>query len=311
MSVSSLPLVTMVTPTYNAAEYLDEAIRSVLQQDYPHIEYIVLDDGSTDDTARVLEKYRGRFHFEAHANMGQAQTLNKGWAMGKGTIIGYLSADDVLLPWAVSRAVAMLLDNEDAVVAYPQYHMIDPAGKMLKKRQGKAFTYLDVAVYNRFGMGPGALMWKWTIDRIGGWRADLSFSPDREFYMRVGLLGRFCFIPEVCSLYRMHPQSISYARSDWQSSREHIVIVDSFFARDDLPGELRAYRATAMGQAHVTAAVVHLRAGRLAATAGSVREALRCDSTINPAKLMLILLRSWLSRHLRRLWWTLRRIVKV
>ena len=81
---NDLPLVTIVTPTYNQADYLAETIDSVLAQDYPNIEYIVIDDGSTDHTMEVLKQYEGRIHWERQSNMGQAATLNQGWAMAKG-----------------------------------------------------------------------------------------------------------------------------------------------------------------------------------------------------------------------------------
>ena len=80
------PLVSIVTPTYNQAKYLTETIEKVLAQDYPNIEYIVLDDGSTDETPEILKKYSGKIRYERHANMGQARTLNKGWAMSSGTL---------------------------------------------------------------------------------------------------------------------------------------------------------------------------------------------------------------------------------
>ena len=88
------PLVTVVTPTYNAASYLAETIESVLAQTYAHIEYIVLDDGSTDDTLRVLKQYDGRLHWETQPNMGEALTVNKGWDMARGEDVVIVNADD-------------------------------------------------------------------------------------------------------------------------------------------------------------------------------------------------------------------------
>ena len=110
--MQNLPLVSIVTPTYNQAEYLAETIESVLAQDYPNIEYIVLDDGSTDSTPEVLNRYSGRVRWERHDNMGQARTLNKGWAMSRGEFIGYLSSDDLLLPDAISK----LVETNDAQI---------------------------------------------------------------------------------------------------------------------------------------------------------------------------------------------------
>jgi len=81
------PLVSIITPAYNQASYLDETIQGVLGQDYLRLEYIVLDDSSTDNTREVLEKYAGRIVWETHLNMGEARTVNKGWSMAQGEIM--------------------------------------------------------------------------------------------------------------------------------------------------------------------------------------------------------------------------------
>jgi len=90
----SLPTLTVVTPAYNQADFLRDSIESVLSQDYPNIEYVVLDDGSTDDTPRILAEYGDRFVWESQKNMGQTPTINKGWGQTRGEIITWLNSDD-------------------------------------------------------------------------------------------------------------------------------------------------------------------------------------------------------------------------
>src|SRR5688572_26838802 len=102
---SNLPTVSIVTPAYNQAEFLRDTIESVLAQDYPNIEYVVLDDGSTDDTPNILAEYGDRFRWETHVNMGQTATINKGWEMTSGEIITWLNSDDTYLSGAIHRAV--------------------------------------------------------------------------------------------------------------------------------------------------------------------------------------------------------------
>src|SRR5258705_5071646 len=129
---SCLPTVSIIIPSYNHADYLSQAIDSVLAQDYAAVELIVLDDGSTDATREVLERYKGRFYSETQANIGQAATLNKGWKIARGDILGKLSADDTLLPTAISEAVRALMDNPRALVAYPDFQLIDPDSAPVK-----------------------------------------------------------------------------------------------------------------------------------------------------------------------------------
>src|SRR5688572_11108874 len=119
-----LPLVTIITPAYNRASFMDETIQSVLSQDYPHIEYVVLDDGSTDNTLQVLEKYRSRIILESHPNMGETRTVNKGLSMAKGAIVSIVNSDDPLLPGAVRTSVAVLQEHPDALAAYPDWNEI-------------------------------------------------------------------------------------------------------------------------------------------------------------------------------------------
>src|SRR5688572_12229988 len=118
MSERNLPTVTVVTPAYNQGEFLRDTIESVLSQDYPNIEYVVLDDGSTDDTPKILAEYGDRFKWESQKNMGQTATINKGWAMTGGEIITWLNSDDTYLPGAVSKAVDYLQRHQDVGVVY-------------------------------------------------------------------------------------------------------------------------------------------------------------------------------------------------
>src|SRR5882762_9777707 len=109
-----LPLVTIITPTYNRADLLMETIESVLSQDYPNIEYIVLDDGSTDGTEEKVKGQRSKFksdkvfRFYSQENKGETKTVNRGFSLASGEIICVVSSDDPLLPGAVSAAVSFL-----------------------------------------------------------------------------------------------------------------------------------------------------------------------------------------------------------
>src|SRR4030095_8191994 len=118
MTDNTLPTVSIVTPAYNQAEFLRDTIESVLEQDYPNIEYVVLDDGSTDETPQILAEYGDRFRWETHTNMGQTATINKGWAMTSGEIITWLNSDDTYRTGAVSKALDYLQDNRDVGIVF-------------------------------------------------------------------------------------------------------------------------------------------------------------------------------------------------
>src|SRR5712664_4752807 len=118
-SSSTTPLlVSVVTPTYNQAAFLRDTVESVLSQDYPAIEYQIIDDGSTDETPRILEEYSGRARIERHQNRGQTPTINKGWERATGDILTWLNSDDTFLPGAVSAAVKYFAEHPDVGIVF-------------------------------------------------------------------------------------------------------------------------------------------------------------------------------------------------
>src|SRR5262245_23993524 len=177
------PLVTIVIPAYNQAEYLPGAIDSVLAQDYPAVELIVLDDGSTDGTPALLQHYAGRCHLESHPNMGQAATLNKGWRMAKGAVLSYLAADDLLAPAAVSRSVAALSERPDAAMTYSDFQLIDPASRFIRRVRAPDYDYRSLAVDLVCAPGPGVFLRREAAEAAGIWNPALRQIPDFEYWL--------------------------------------------------------------------------------------------------------------------------------
>jgi len=127
-----LPLVSIITPVYNGASYLDALIESVQEQDYPNIEHIIIDDGSTDGgaTIDVLRKYP-HLHWWTRPNRGQYATMNEGLLSAQGEVICFICADDILLPGAVATAMAYLSSHPECVGVYGNYSFINSEGKAL------------------------------------------------------------------------------------------------------------------------------------------------------------------------------------
>lgn len=256
------PLVSIVIPVYNCAEFVEEAIDSVLGQSYSAVELIVLDDGSTDGTDRILRKYGDRFRWERHNNMGQAATLNKGWTMAQGDVLGYLSADDRLERDAIAVSVDQFIRHPKTQVTYCDYKLIDDKGRCMNYVAAPDFDLEEMICRIVCQPGPGAFFRRAVFSRIGGWDATLRQIPDYEFWLRAALLGPFHHIPLGLACFRVHGKSQSYAAPNVERSEEPVRVMRRFFERDDLPQNVSSLRANSLSAAHIIAARFHLRAGR-------------------------------------------------
>jgi glycosyltransferase involved in cell wall biosynthesis len=271
-------LVSIVIPAYNHAAHLDHAIRSVLAQDYPSVELIVLDDGSTDGTRGVLEKYTGRFHWETHANMGQAATLNKGWARAHGEFLSYLSADDLLLPHAVSTAVEALAREPALVMVYGDFDMIDAEGRTIRTVRAPDWSYYDLVVRTVCAPGPGVFFRRSAHEAAGGWDPAFRQWPDYEYWLRLGLQGPFARIPRVLAAFRVHGASQTFSRLAFDRAEEPVRALFGFYSsRARLPPEIAAAKPRALAGAYLASAQLHFRAARPRVAFSRLAAAARLD----------------------------------
>lgn len=302
MTTKEMPLVSIITPTYNQADYLAETIESVLAQDYQNIEYIVLNDGSSDHTEDVLRRYDGRIKWETQPNMGQPKTLNKGWDTAQGKYLGYLSSDDVLHPAAVSELVKALESDSAIVCAYPDSNLIDEKSIVVKERVCRDFHLEDLIICQECYIGPGAIFRSDTYRTVGGWKTSLKLAPDREFWMRLARHGRFYFETKVLAGYRVHRESISYKVVSEEVSREYIEVLDDYFSNEDISEAMRDRKSEAYGRAKFIIARNAFRAGNIARGIAVYREACRDYPSLKKPKYILQLIKNIIGKPLRMAW---------
>ena len=269
--------VSIVVPAYNHARFLEQAVESVLTQTHPAVELIVLDDGSTDGTRAVLGKYGNRFRWETQTNMGQAATLNKGWGMASGDLLGYLSADDYLHPDAVKSAVECLERHADAVLAYPDFVQVDENSRALRTIRTPEFSYEDMVLRGVCAPGPGAFFRRSAYARVGGWNAALRSIPDLEYWLRLGLAGPFQRIAKVLAYYRVHAGAQSFSAVDEARADEFVAVMDAQLTQPSLPESLCARGREAKANALLLAARLHLLSGRFVTGLARATAALRTD----------------------------------
>jgi glycosyltransferase involved in cell wall biosynthesis len=271
---SALPLVSIVIPSYNHERYLQAAIDSVLAQDYPRIELIVIDDGSTDGSAGILSKYGERIRWEVQSNKGQVATLNKGWLMSRGEILGYLSADDLLLEGAVSNAVRCLEQHPEAPLVYCDFNLIDPDSAVIRRVRTPEFNYRDMVANMICPPGPGAFFRRSAFQKAGTWHSGFKQMLDYEYWLRLGLHGPFVRIPEVLAAYRVHPGSQTFASTRQIRAEEPVNIIQAYFEGPLVPEDLRDAKTEALASAHLHSAHLHFRIGNYRAGLMAIRNVL-------------------------------------
>lgn len=198
------PLVSIVTPCRNAARFIERSIESVLSQDYPRIEYIVMDGASTDGTVEILERYRGRLEFESAADGGTADAINKGFARSHGSILAWLNADDEYLPGAVGAAVRGLAEHPDAAAVYGEGIWVDEQGREIGRYPTTA-PYRPAMLGEECGIcQPAAFMRRAAVEAIGGLDRGLHYSFDYDLWIRLSEKCSLAAMPEAIALSRMH-----------------------------------------------------------------------------------------------------------
>lgn len=251
------PLVTIIIPTYNRAGLVEQAINSTLDQDYPNLEVLVLDDGSTDATPAILAGYEqrhgDRFRWARHDNVGQARTLNRGFEMARGELVGYLSSDDLFLTGAISRLAAVLEEDREAVLVYPAFHMVDEHGAVLNTQVPPEYTAAESLRLHSCIVNVGAIFRRSVTERLGGWDPSFIYLADFDFCLRAATLGPFRRVEEPLACWRAHPGSANSAPGLLGAS-EQTRLLDKVYSRDDVPDELLAVRDEAYRNAYFVAA---------------------------------------------------------
>ena len=234
------PLVSIVTASYNSARYIEQAIRSVAAQDYPHIEHIVVDGGSTDGTLEILKRYDGRIDWVSERDSGQSEALNKGWRRARGQVLGWLDADNVYEPTAVREAVEALMRDPAVGMVYAGVRDVDEAGLVVREYMPPEFTLTGFLLFHEFNFIPpsSVFMRREALERAGLLDIGLHYTMDFDLWLRMGLASRIGRAERFWSRFLLRDTSKTGSQMDkfgWDILR----VMEKLFARADLPVEVR------------------------------------------------------------------------
>jgi len=278
------PLVTIITPAYNRADLLPETIESVLAQGYAPLEYLVLDDGSKDDTAAAVAPYLDRITYLRHENVGETRTVNKAFDIARGEIICVVNSDDPLRPGAIRAAVHALGEHPEAVAAYTDWMEIGPDSEMIRTYDLPQYDIDRMLGDFNVAMGPGVFFRSRAFDLIGHRREDVRFTGDLDYWFRLALHGPFLHIPQPLATHRTHPGAASTTERGAVMAGELVDIVQRLVNEDALPPRLARRAAWHLGWAHYEAR--HYCDGDPAARRGHLRQWLRLTRGLGPVRVL-------------------------
>lgn len=227
-------LISIVTPSYNHAQYIEETIKSVLSQDYPHIEYLIVDGGSTDGTQDIIRKYENKLAWwVSEKDSGQTDAINKGFARAKGDILAWINSDDTYEPGAVAAAVKYLEEHPSVGMVYGDCNFINDSGHVIGRfnaaqtnyrllRQG----YVHIPQQTMFFR---AELWR----QLGPLDSSFYFAMDYDLWTRIAAHAEIKYVPQTWANFRLHSSGKSIIADDrcWpEMLRVHYRDGGSFFS---------------------------------------------------------------------------------
>ena len=219
------PRVSIVTPSLNQGQFIEETIRSVLLQGYPNLEYIIMDGGSTDNSIEIIKKYEPWIaYWESKKDKGQAHAINKGFKCASGEIIAWLNSDDIYLPEAIKEAGVYLALHPDVMMVYGDCIYIDENGNELNTYGITDFS-LEKMLERNIVPQPSSFLKREILKKIGYLNEKHSYSFDFEWFLKIALDEKIVALkPLILSKFRTHERSKSMTHRI-EFNRENIEIL--------------------------------------------------------------------------------------
>jgi len=222
-NMKNKPLVSIITPSFNQGRFIKHTIESVLNQTYPNIEYIIIDGASNDETIDILNSYSSKFKWISEPDNGQANAINKGFALSKGDICSYLNSDDVLFPSAVEKAVKYFDKHPECDMLYGKAQHIDENGEFISMYNTDEYSFKrlmkDCCICQ-----PSAFWRKRMAQTVGLFNDKFHCSLDYEYWLRIAVGGKCIhYYPEILASSRVYPDTKTISNRN-QAIRENIQI---------------------------------------------------------------------------------------
>ena len=207
------PKISLVTPSLNQGKFIEETIQSVLSQNYPNLEYLVMDGGSTDNTLSVLKRYSAQLKWVSEKDDGQTDAINKGLHMVSGDILAYLNADDLLLPGTLLKVAQLFMENPEAMWLTGQCRIIDEENREIRKlitaykNLWLRLSHPSILLITDYISQPATFWQASVVNDVGYMDNSLHYAMDYEYWLRLYSKYPPFFVPEYLAAFKIHPQS--------------------------------------------------------------------------------------------------------
>ncbi len=208
-----LPLFSIITPSYNQAAFLELTLKSVLDQDYPNLEYLVADGASSDGSAEIIERYGSRLAWwVSEPDKGQAEAVNKGFARARGEYVGWVNSDDLLMPGALRRAAEALAANPALSMVFGDVISINERGETINVMRYGDWGLDDLMTFHIIGQ-PGVFFRRAALEQAGTLDLSYHFLLDHQLWLRLAQTGEMAYIPQPQAAARYHAQAKNIAQA--------------------------------------------------------------------------------------------------
>ena len=263
-----MQLVSIITPSYNQARYLEATIQSVLAQDYARIEYIVVDGGSTDGSVQLIKNYQSRLaYWVSEKDNGQADAINKGLARASGEILAWLNSDDYYLPNAISAAVKIFEENADVVMLYGDMLAVDEHGQTTNLLKYRQLSLEDLLCFQIIGQ-PAVFFRRAAYEKTGGLDTTFNYLLDHHLWIRLAQHGKILHVPQTWAAARYHAEAKNRAKAA-EFGREAFRILGWAKSQPGLSASVARVEIRARASAHRVDARYLLDGGRSISALGA------------------------------------------
>lgn len=209
--LTDAPLVSVIVPSFNQGRFLGATLDSLLSQDYPSLETLVIDGGSTDGSLDIIRRYDSRLsRWISEPDAGQADAINKGLRVATGDIVAWLNSDDLYLPGAISEAVRALQEHPEAVMVHADGVLIDDDSNLLDWHRYHQYGLLDLLCFDVL-LQPTVFIRRNALEKAGLLREDFHLILDHELWIRLAAQGPLLHVPSYWAAERTHPQAKTIA----------------------------------------------------------------------------------------------------